>query len=62
MSEKIYGFSDSLIYPGNGKFSLLIREYSYFGVNVLSRSPKISDPIENNFFKLNLAQKYEKVG
>ena len=26
--EKIYGFLDSLIYVGNGKFSLLIREYS----------------------------------
>ena len=49
MWEKIFGFSDSLIYVGNCKFSLLIREYSYFGVNVLSGSPKISDPIENIF-------------
>ena len=61
MWEKIYGFSDSLIYFGNGKFALLIREYSWLGVNVLSSSPKISDPIENNFFELNLAQKDEKV-
>ena len=28
MSQKIYGFSDSLIYVGNSKFSLLIRELS----------------------------------
>ena len=62
MSQKIYGFSDSLIYGGNGKFSLLIREYSQFGVNVLSSSPKMSEPIENNFFELNLAPKDEKVG
>ena len=62
MAQKIYGFSDSLIYVGSGKFSLLIREYSQFGVNVLSSSPKISDPIENNFFELNSAQKDEKLG
>ena len=48
--QKIFGFSDSLIYVGNGNFPLLIREYSQFGVNVLSSSPKISDPVENNFF------------
>ena len=62
MAQKIYGFSDSLIYVGNSQFSLLIREYSSFGVNVLSSSPKISDPIENNFFELNFAQKDEKLG
>ena len=49
MLQKIQGFSNNLIYVGNGKFSVLIREYSYFGVNVLSGSPKISDPIENIF-------------
>ena len=32
------------------------------GVNVLSSSPTISDPIENNFFSLNLAQKHQKAG
>ena len=26
--EKIYGFLDNLIWIGNGKFSLLLREYS----------------------------------
>ena len=62
MQQKIYGFSDSLIYVGNCKFSLLIREYSYFGVNVLSSSIKISDPIENKFFELSLAQKDQKIG
>ena len=62
MSQKICGFSDSLIYVGNAKFSLLIREYSSLGVKVLSSSPKISDPIENNLFELNLVQKDEKVG
>ena len=55
MQQKVYRFSDSLIYVGNGKFPVLIREYSQNGVNVLSSSPKISDAIENNFFELNLA-------
>ena len=61
LSQKIFGFSDTLIYVGNSKFSPLIREYSLLGVTVLSSSPKISDPIENNFFELNLAQNDEKV-
>ena len=26
--EKVYGFLDNLIWIGNGKFSLLLREYS----------------------------------
>ena len=26
--EKIYGFLDNLIWVGNGKYSLLLREYS----------------------------------
>ena len=62
MSQKIYSLSDSLIYFGYSKFSLLIREYSYFGVNVLSSSIKISDPIENKFFELSLAQQDQKIG
>ena len=28
MEEKVYGFSDNLIGIGNGKFSLLLPEYS----------------------------------
>ena len=28
MQEKIYGFLDNLVWIGNGKFSLLLREYS----------------------------------
>ena len=28
MQEKNYGFLDNLIWIGNGKFSLLLREYS----------------------------------
>ena len=28
MQQKIYGFLDNLIRTGNGKFSLLLREYS----------------------------------
>ena len=47
--QKIYGFSDNLIEVGNGKFSLLIREYSKLAVNALSSSLKISDAIKNNF-------------
>ena len=50
VQQNIDGFSDNLIKVGNGKFSLLIREYSKLTVNVLSSSLKISDPIKNNFF------------
>ena len=28
MQEKIYGFLDNLVWIGNGKFSLLLWEYS----------------------------------
>ena len=28
MQEKVYGFLDNLVWIGNGKFSLLLREYS----------------------------------
>ena len=28
MQQKTYGFLDSLIWIGNGKFSLLLREFS----------------------------------
>ena len=62
MKPKISIFSDSLIEVGNGKFSLLIREYSELGVNDLSSSAKISDAIENNFLELNFAQKKKRVG
>ena len=34
MPQKIDAFSDNLISDGNGKFSLLIREYSKLAVNV----------------------------
>ena len=50
MQQKIDGFSDNLISIGNFKFSLLLRKYSKFGVNVLSKRPKILDQIKNNFF------------
>ena len=50
MQQKYYDILDNLIWIGNCKFSLLLQEYSYLGVNVLSSSPKISDLIENNFF------------
>ena len=49
IEEKVYGFLDNLIWIGNGKFSLFLREYSKLAVNVLSSSPKISDLIKNNF-------------
>ena len=47
--EEVYVFLDNLIWSGNGKFSLLLREYSWFQGNLLSSTPKISDLIENNF-------------
>ena len=62
MKQKVYALLENFICIGNRKFSLLLREYLYFPVNVSPSSPTISDPIENNFFKLNLAQNEEKVG
>ena len=49
-AQKSSGFLDNLICIGNGKFSLLIREYSQLAGNVLSSSAKISDLIKTNFF------------
>ena len=50
MQPTIYSFLDNLAWFGNGKFSLLIREYWQLEVNVFSSSPKISDLIKNNLF------------
>ena len=50
MIANFLGFLDNSIWIRNRKFSVLLREYSYFPVNVLSSIPKISDLIENNFF------------
>ena len=50
MIANFFGFLDNLIWIRNRKFSVLLREHSYFPVNVLSSIPKISDLIENNFF------------
>ena len=47
--QKIYGFLDDLNWTGHSKFSLLLGEYWYLAVNVLTGSPKISDLIKNNF-------------
>ena len=40
-SQKVYGFFDNVIRVGNGKLSLLLREYSQLIVNVLTSCPKI---------------------
>ena len=55
MQNKLYSFLDIFIWNVNGKIYLLLREYSLLAVNVLTSSPKTSDLIKNNFFKLNLA-------
>ena len=60
ISERVYSFLDNLIWMGNRKFSLLLREYSYFPVNVLSTRPKISELIENNFFLTRFGSKWRK--
>ena len=41
-------FMDNLFWIGNGKFSLLLQEYSQLAVNVLKTSPNLSDLIKNN--------------
>ena len=48
-SEKIDGFLDNLIWIGNRKVSLLLWEYLRLAVNVLTKSPEISDLSKNNF-------------
>ena len=35
MQQRVYGVLDHLIWSGNGKFSLLLPEYSQLAVNVL---------------------------
>ena len=49
MGQKVYGLLDDLIFIGKGQFSLLLREYLYLAVNVLTSSPKISDLIKRVF-------------
>ena len=39
-AAKIDGFLDNLIWIGNGKFSLLLREYSQLAVNVLKANSR----------------------
>ena len=60
--KKVCGFFDNWNLIGNGKFSLLLGEYSQLAVNVLTSSPKMSYLIKNNFFELNFAPNDEKVG
>ena len=50
MEQKLYCFLDNLIWIGNDKLSLLLLEYKYLPVNLLSSSPQISDLIKYNFF------------
>ena len=50
MQQKIYSFLHHFIWIGNGKSSLLLREYSKLAVHVWTSSPKISDLIKNNIF------------
>ena len=50
MEKKLYCFLDNLIWIGNDKLSLLLLEYKYLPVNLLSSSPQISDLIKYNFF------------
>ena len=50
MPPNIYGFSDNLISIGKCKFCKILRKYSQFVVNVLSKRLKILDLIKNTFF------------
>ena len=50
MLQNFYGSSDNLISIGKFKFYKILRKYSYFAVNVLSKRPKTLDLIKNNFF------------
>ena len=60
--QNVFRFVDNCIWIGNGKLSVLWPEYSSSAVNVLKNSPKISDLIKNDFFKLNLAQMIKMYG
>ena len=62
MEQKLYCFLDNLIWIGNDNLSLLLLEYTYLPVNLLSSSPQISDLIKYNFFYFKFAQNDEKVG
>ena len=43
VSQKVSGFFDNVIWGGNGKLSLLLREYSRLTVRLLTSSTKIWD-------------------
>ena len=59
--QNVFGFLDSCIWIGNGKFSLLWREYSSPAVNMLTSNLEISDLSKNDFFKFNLVRNDENV-
>ena len=46
---------------GCGKFSLLGRKYVSLAVNVLTKSPKISNVIKRDIFQLNFGQSDETI-
>ena len=49
MRQIVDGFLDNSIWITNGKFSLLLREYSKLAAKMLTSGPKISYLIKNNF-------------
>ena len=50
ISQKVYSFFDNVIWVGNGRLSLLPREYSRLTVRLLTSSPKIWYLIIKKFF------------
>ena len=60
--ENNFRFPDNWIWNGSWKLSVLLPEYSYLAVNVLTGSPKILDLTKNDFFYLKVIKNDEKVG
>ena len=60
-AKKVFGFLDNCIRVGGGKFFILWRKNLSSVINVLTKSPKISDLTEREVFELSLSQSDERI-
>ena len=51
--QKAFGFLDNCIWIGCMKFSLILREYFSWAVNVLTKSPSVANLTKRDLFQLN---------
>ena len=61
-AEKFFCFKDNGVWTFCVKVCILLREYVYPAVNVLTNSPNILDLTKADLFQLNLSQIHGKIG